>query len=212
MSRSGLLTGVIGAYQKQRKEKRLAYFMQLRKKHNRNIANPVEEIRRYGSDILESEKFIASGRNIQHGNMSVRKHCYQVAKYSLLIADRFGIHVNRREMVRGALLHDYFLYDWHGPNHALHGFYHPGVALRKAGRDFRLTERERDIIRKHMWPMTVIPPVCREAWVVTTADKYCSFMETMGIHRGSSVKDKDTVLEKCHRRVSDWMRGQGAEK
>ena len=35
-----------------------------------------------------------------------------------------------------------------------------------------------------MWPLTVIPPMCREAWIVTTADKYCSLLETLYIQRG----------------------------
>ena len=53
-------------------------------------------------------------------------------------------------------------------------------ALREAG-DALLTDRQRDIIGKHMWPLTLRPPACREAWIVTMADKYCSLMET--IHR-----------------------------
>lgn len=202
---NNMLTDIIKTYQKQRTEKRLAYFRELRRGHENHELNPVEEIREYASDILKSEKFISSGNNIQHGNMSVRKHSLQVAKYSLIIADRFGIQVDRRQMVRGALLHDYFLYDWHGPNHNLHGFYHPGVALKKAQKDFRLTDMEKDIIKKHMWPMTVIPPRYKEAWVVTSADKYCSAMETLGIHRGSSVKQKDTILETCRKKFSGWI-------
>lgn len=90
--------------------------------------------------------------------------------------------------MRGALLHDYFLYDWHIPDevnpHRLHGFYHPGVALRNAIRDYELTELEKDIIKKHMWPLTVVPPGCREAWIVTMADKWCSLLETIHMHRG----------------------------
>ena len=42
---------------------------------------------------------------------------------------------------------------------------------------------EKDIIKKHMWPLTIVPPVCREAWIVTMADKYCSLMETLRLHR-----------------------------
>ena len=94
---------------------------------------------------------------------------------------------SRRDLVRGALLHDYFLYDWHDKYHRdikrLHGFYHPGIALRNAMKEYELTKREQDIIKKHMWPLTVIPPLCREAWIVTMADKYCSMLETMKIHK-----------------------------
>ena len=56
--------------------------------------------------------------------------------------------MRERELVRGALLHDYFLYDWHTRKSAkglkeLHGFSHPETALRNAGRDYRLTPCER---------------------------------------------------------------------
>ena len=98
---------------------------------------------------------------------------------------------NQRELIRGALLHDYFLYDWHDKDHInplrLHGFFHPGIALKNASAEYDLTEREKDIIRKHMWPMTVIPPLCREAWIVTAADKWVSLMETLHVYRGRGV-------------------------
>ena len=85
------------------------------------------------------------------------------------------------------MLHDYFLYDWHDKYHRdvkhLHGFYHPGIALKNALKEYKLTEREKDIIKKHMWPLTVVPPQCREAWIVTAADKYCSLLETMKFHK-----------------------------
>ena len=105
----------------------------------------------------------------------------------MMLADKLKIRVKRRDMIRGALLHDYFLYDWHDKDHInpfkLHGFFHPGRALKNATRDFELTEREKDIIRKHMWPMTVILPMCREAWIVTVADKWVSLKETLRIEK-----------------------------
>ncbi len=146
------------------------------------------QIRAEASDILESHNFKRMKEYIQHGNVTVNAHVMSVARYSLAISQRLHIPCNRRALVRGALLHDYFLYDWHIPDevnpHRLHGFYHPGVALRNAIRDYELTELEKDIIKKHMWPLTVVPPGCREAWIVTMADKWCSLLETIHMHRG----------------------------
>lgn len=138
----------------------------------------------YAKDILESGNFRRSGQYIQHGRISVRNHSLRVAECSILIEEkleRLGIRCQERELVRGALLHDYFLYDWHDKNshERLHGFYHPRVALANASREYQLSDREKDIIVKHMWPLTVTPPRCREAWIVTTADKYCSLKETI---------------------------------
>ena len=143
------------------------------------------QIRQAGSDILESANFLKTREHIQHGTVTVHAHCINVAKHSLMLADRLKVRTKRRELIRGALLHDYFLYDWHDKDHInpfkLHGFFHPGRALKNATRDFELTEREKDIIRKHMWPMTIIPPMCREAWIVTAADKWVSLKETLRI-------------------------------
>lgn len=146
------------------------------------------QIRENAPDILQSENFKSTRRYIQHGNMTVNDHVLSVARCSLDLSDRLHIRCSKREMVRGALLHDYFLYDWHEPDpenpHKLHGFYHPGRALKNASREYKLTDRERDIIKKHMWPLTVVPPMCREAWIVTMADKWCSAMETLYMHKG----------------------------
>lgn len=150
-----------------------------------------KEIRDHAPDILTSPNFSRTREHIQHGNMTVNAHCMNVAKYSLAISDKLaklGIHCKREELIRGALLHDYFLYDWHDADHRqpykLHGFYHPGIALKNASKEYELTPREQEIIRKHMWPLTVVPPTCREAWIVTTADKWCSLLETIRIHKG----------------------------
>lgn len=138
-------------------------------------------------DILMSEQHKKTGKDIQHGNISVRQHEINVAKYSVLISEKLRIPCNRRALIRGALLHDFFQYDWHDKEHAnifrLHGIHHPGIALRNAEKEFKLSDVEREIIRKHMWPLTLVPPTCREAWIVSLADKYCSLMETMRFHR-----------------------------
>ncbi len=143
------------------------------------------QIRKAGADILASANFLKTKEHIQHGTVTVNAHCINVAKHSLMLADKLKVRTKRRELIRGALLHDYFLYDWHDKDHInpfkLHGFFHPGRALKNATRDFELTEREKDIIRKHMWPMTIIPPMCREAWIVTVADKWVSLKETLRI-------------------------------
>ncbi len=121
---------------------------------------------------------------VQHGDTSCLLHSVAVAYYSHRIAHfcRPVLPFRERELLRGALLHDYFLYDWHDkdPAHNLHGFRHPGFALRNAERDFELTDIERNIIARHMFPLTPKPPTCREAVLVSLVDKACSLYETMG--------------------------------
>jgi HD superfamily phosphodiesterase len=52
---------------------------------------------------------------IQHGRVTVYKHSVSVAMMCLMLAHKFNIEVDEASLVRGALLHDYFLYDWHLP-------------------------------------------------------------------------------------------------
>ena len=91
----------------------------------------------------------------------------------------------------GALLHDFYLYDWHnkGTFHGLrrlfemHGFSHPGCACINAERVFGITKKEQSIISSHMWPLTFRHvPSCREAIIVCLADKYCAVVESMFKH------------------------------
>ena len=121
---------------------------------------------------------------IQHGDVTVYTHVTSVARASLSFAEhlgRVGVSVDRASLLRGALLHDYFLYDWHDPDpsHRLHGFRHPFFALARAEEDFELTPRERNIIARHMFPLVPVPPTCREAWIVCLADKWCALRETV---------------------------------
>lgn len=161
----------------------------IKQKKKERILNGL--LKKEAPDILHSENFKSTKKHIQHGTVTVNDHCISVAKHSIILAQFLGIKYNRRELIRGALLHDYFLYDWHDKDHInplkLHGFYHPGRALKNACAEYDLTEREKDIIRKHMWPMTVIPPMYREAWIVTVADKWVSLMETLHVYKGQGA-------------------------
>jgi len=117
---------------------------------------------------------------IQHGRITTYHHCYSVAEMSYRLKEVFHISVNEEEMIRGAMLHDYFLYDWHHYDGPLHGFYHPVAALANANRDYRLSRREQNIIESHMWPLTITKlPRSREAWIVSVADKIVSAKETL---------------------------------
>lgn len=168
-----------------RRSKRQAERWKRKLERYRAIQHQIENA---APDILSSSNFRKTRKHIQHGNVTVNSHVMNVARYSLALSERMHIRCSERELVRGALLHDYFLYDWHQPDpehpHKLHGFYHPGTALRNASKEYRLTQKERDIIKHHMWPLTVKPPGCREAWIVTAADKWCSLMETIHMHKG----------------------------
>ena len=81
-------------------------------------------------------------------DVSVYQHCIFVAYMSCRIANKFNLNVDKRSLIRGALLHDYFLYDWHDKNKPakFHGFTHPKIAFENACQDLELNKKERDII------------------------------------------------------------------
>ncbi len=134
------------------------------------------------SETAEGSRLPLMADFVQHGNTSCLQHCLAVAYVCYAASEKMSfLRFRQRDLVRGALLHDYFLYDWHIPDktHRLHGFRHPAVACRNAEEDFSLTAAERDIIQKHMFPLTLMPPSCRESLLVSLADKVCSLYETM---------------------------------
>lgn len=137
------------------------------------------------NEIRESSRFKNSKKFIQHGKTSVYMHSVSVAYMSCYIAEKYNLSVDYYSLITGALLHDYFLYDWHDKEDGHkrpHGFYHPSAALANAERDFEINSRTKNIIKRHMFPLTPIPPVCLEGWVVCIADKICSTKETIKRH------------------------------
>lgn len=132
------------------------------------------------SYISNSGQFSKTRQFIQHSDTSVYSHCVAVAYVSLWFSYRLHISVSKQSLLMGAFLHDYFLYDWHenDPSHRLHGFTHPKRALINATADWNLSDRTQNIILRHMFPLTPVPPACREAWLVCLADKVCALAET----------------------------------
>ncbi len=137
-------------------------------------------VRHYGNDLLYSRHMMTEKRHIQHGATTIFQHSVNVACMSLYFAHRLKIRVDEKSLVRGALLHDYFGYDWHekDKSHRLHGLFHAKRALKNAQRDFFLNEREKNIIIRHMFPLNVVPPRYKESVLVCLADKFCAVAET----------------------------------
>ena len=134
------------------------------------------------AEKLEGESRLGMERRYyQHGVTTIFQHSINVACVSCKIAEKYHLDVDYSALIRGALLHDYFLYDWHvkDRSHRFHGFTHPRRALENADKEFQLTETERNMIYCHMFPLTPIPPSTKEAWIVCVADKICALSETM---------------------------------
>jgi len=148
----------------------------------------------HGGDIIASPLFEREKQYIQHGTTTTYTHSLCVAYVSVCLTMRMSERRRRRldmrSIVRGALLHDYFLYDWHTPRsewkkgerYGLHGYTHAGISMRNARRDFHINDTEAAIIYSHMFPLNLTHiPTCREAAIVCLADKLCAGCETLSI-------------------------------
>lgn len=134
-------------------------------------------------DLMDHEDVQKMKKFRQHCDISCLQHCINVAYYSYKICKAFGL--DYKSAARGALLHDMFLYDWRVTklDKGKHAFRHPFIALENAEKVFELNSVEKDIIKKHMWPLTVVPPRYREAFIISCVDKYCAMKEIANHYR-----------------------------
>ncbi len=159
----------------------------------------------YLEEVIKKKKYLKMHRYVQHGNTSCLLHSIAVSYYSYRLCKFLKLKVHERELIRGALLHDYFLYDWHAkykPSKkvGLHGVIHPKIALYNAKKDFNINYLEQDIISRHMFPLTFTPPKYKESLIVCLVDKACSIYETFSKNAYNSITEK-VVDTKKERRI-----------
>ena len=137
-----------------------------------------EEFENIIKDIKENEKVNLMKNYRQHFNTSCYEHCYNASYYCFLIAKK--LHWDYKSVARAAMLHDLFLYDWRkreNDRKGFHAFTHGNTACQNACKLFNLTEKEQNIIKRHMFPVTLIPPKSKEGLLLTLVDKYCGLIE-----------------------------------
>lgn len=131
--------------------------------------------------ILDSENFNKT-RDIIHHGVNRYDHSMRVAYYSYKVA-KF-LRLDYESTARGGLLHDYFFSDDIKVKGKVASIVsHPKYALENANNEFDLNDKEQDIIRTHMFPVTIKPPKYLEGWIVDMTDNVASIYErsyTMG--------------------------------
>ncbi|MDW7670258.1 MAG: HD family phosphohydrolase [Bacillota bacterium] len=150
-------------------------------------------------DILENELFQSTRQFIHHKDITCLDHAVYVSYTSFCLAEKH--RVDPVSTARGALLHDFYLYDWHHrrPDDSrllqLHGFRHPAVALRNAQVHFEINAVEADIIKKHMWPLTLFRlPKTKASILVSLVDKYCTTKEVTHAKTRRDIKELVAAL------------------
>ena len=84
----------------------------------------MKEHDRLFTELKEDSRIQKMSQYIQHGKVSTYDHCCRVADLSSRINRRLRLHADEETLLKGAMLHDYYLYDWHekdGGTHRLHG-------------------------------------------------------------------------------------------
>ena len=129
----------------------------------------------------------------QHYDTNTFEHCFHVSYISYKICKKLGL--DYRAVARAGMLHDLFLYDWRNSSKLLnlerkHAFIHPQIALENASKLFDLSKKEKDIIVKHMWPVTLRLPRYPESFIVTFVDKYSTLQESFVFYNSFLQKKK----------------------
>ena len=139
----------------------------------------IQEFQSIIKDIIANSSVLSLKEHVQHMKGSRYQHCYEVAYYTYILSKKLGL--DYISATRGAMLHDFYFYDWRNKGvegqKRFHAYRHPRIALNNAIENFELNEVEKDIIVKHMWPLTFPLPRFSESYIVTLVDKYCATKE-----------------------------------
>lgn len=127
-------------------------------------------------NILENEEFLSLSFYVHHQWTNRLMHSINVSYLSWIIARKLGCDASAA--ARAGLLHDFCPYDFKEktPTGEYQAFYHPKVAAKNSLEIFDISERERDAILTHMFPLGPVPRN-KEAWIITLADKICASVE-----------------------------------
>lgn len=141
--------------------------------------------------IINDPDFLMMKKYTAHGKYTVYDHSIQVALLAYSYAKYKKKKVDYQSLIRGSLLHDFYLYDWHDKHggHKLHGFRHPLFALKNASKKFNLNKIEKNMIKAHMFPLTFyLLPRYRESFILQYIDKVCALHEMR--HKFQDMKAK----------------------
>lgn len=114
-----------------------------------------------------------------HHHTSTYYHSIWVAYLSFWMCKSLNLKCDYESLIYGALLHDYYLYDCHQGEQSFHWFRHPGISAANAKRDWRINRIQENIIKRHMFPLTPVPPRYKESVIVSIADKVCAVYECL---------------------------------
>lgn len=124
--------------------------------------------------IVENKEFQRT-KEITHHGITRFDHSMRVAYFSYKVSK--GLRLDYKETTEAALLHDFFLDEVDCENEVAKLRRHPKYAVENSLKYFDLTEKQVDIIKCHMFPVTFTPPKYLESWVVDLVDDAAAIYE-----------------------------------
>jgi uncharacterized protein len=140
-----------------------------------------KEYRKIVKDILRNNNF-KKLYNIEHHGISRWEHLVKVSYYSYKISKK--LNMDYKSITRGAILHDFYL---DGDERSkskkfFDTFTHPKRALQTSMENFELTDKEKNIIVSHMFPICFVLPKYKESIFVNLVDKVIGTKELIKEH------------------------------
>ena len=129
--------------------------------------------------LIENEKVQEMKKYRQHYETTCYDHCLEASYYCYKICKKFKL--DYISSAKAAMVHDLFLYDWRKrqpDRKGLHAFTHGKTAYENASKILDLNPMQKDMIIKHMWPLTLALPRYKETYILTLVDKYCALSES----------------------------------
>lgn len=161
-----------------------------------------EEFDAIVKDIVEHREFQKLKDIIHHGN-GLFYHSVAVGYYSYRAAK--ALKMDYVSIARGAILHDFYTEAWQTTKREskglqrikdMHGFSHPKTALENAKKYFDIDEKQADMIVKHMFPLTPIPPANAGSWIVTLVDKLVATQE-LALARSQPIRNLKNIFARA---------------
>ncbi len=147
-------------------------------------SNSIDRFLALTGDLLRDETVKSMKQYHHHKSITTHFHSLYVAYTVFKMCETLN-HKDERAIVRAALLHDYYLYEWYTEKHEeYHIWYHPKQAVKNIEGHFgHLSDMQRNMILSHMFPTCVELPKSSGAWILTAADKRCAVADYMKVSK-----------------------------
>lgn len=127
----------------------------------------------------------------KHHGISRLEHSIRVSYYSYKVCK--ALKLRYKETAVAALLHDFFLDEVSKENGFNRLIHHPKYAVENAEYYFKINDFQKNIILRHMFPVTFIPPRDLEGCIVDLVDNIASVYERCSSSINSLAKTTSVI-------------------